>query len=160
MAGAGGKEIGRREMKRSILFCLTVIVMLGPVRSGAEPRFFSRDGAAIGGYDTVAYFLSGQALPGRDDIAVMWKGAVWRFASRKNRETFEANPRAYAPRYGGYCAYGMAQGHVRPTDPTAWRIVEGRLYLTHSHRVKALWEADIEGHLARAEANWPRIRAR
>lgn len=35
---------------------------------------------------------------------------------------FEANPEAYAPQYGGYCAYAVSKGDTATTDPEAWTI--------------------------------------
>jgi hypothetical protein len=29
------------------------------------------------------------------------------------------NPDKYVPQYGGYCAYGLSEGHKAPTDPDA-----------------------------------------
>jgi hypothetical protein len=36
---------------------------------------------AIRGYDSVAYFTDGKALPGSDAITYKWIGATWPFAS-------------------------------------------------------------------------------
>lgn len=125
----------------------------------AQPALFHTDGgAAIGGYDPVSYFDAGGPQPGLADISVMWKGAVWHFANQANRETFEADPRAYAPRFGGYCAYGVAMGYKAGTDPMAWRIVDDRLYLIHSQAIEQLWALDVTGNIGLAEANWPGIR--
>lgn len=132
-----------------------ILLLAGAVRAGDRALFYARNGVAISGYDTVAYFVSGAAVPGRPDIAVMWRGAVWRFATRRNREVFEANPRAYAPQYGGYCAYGVAQGHAMGSDPLAWHIVDGKLYLIHNPDLLKAWLADPVGFIARSEANWP-----
>jgi hypothetical protein len=45
----------------------------------------------------------------------------------------------YAPQYGGYCAYGMSEGHKAPTDPDAWTNVDGKLYLNYSMDVRTKW---------------------
>lgn len=119
--------------------------------------YYSDGGAAIDGYDTVAYFTAGEAVPGRPGIEVEWKGAVWRFASKTNRDRFEMNPRAYAPQYGGYCAYAVSRGHVADPDPQAWKIVDGKLYLTHSPGVFAMWSSDIVGNIALGETQWPAV---
>ena len=119
--------------------------------------FYAESGAAMSGYDVVSYFTSGGPELGQPEIAVMWKGAAWHFASHANREAFEANPRAYAPQFGGYCAYAIAQGHIVSTDPTAWRVVDGKLYLTHSKQIEQMWLRDVPGFIARAEGNWPAV---
>ena len=112
------------------------------VKNGIFDKFNQPFGIAIHGYDAVAYFRAGRPERGRDDYAIIWKGAVWRFASAENLRRFEANPRAYAPQFGGYCAYSVSKGHVSTGDPAAWEIVEGRLYLTNSPNVHRLWARD------------------
>ncbi|MEY8838928.1 YHS domain-containing (seleno)protein, partial [Cribrihabitans sp. XS_ASV171] len=84
-------------------------------------------------------------------------GVEWHFTSSANRETFEANPRAYAPQFGGYCAYAVANGYTAATDPHAWHIVDGKLYLTHSARADVLWQQDMAGNIARARSHWPGV---
>jgi hypothetical protein len=88
---------------------------------------------------------------------VTWQGAAWRFASAENRERFEADPVAYAPQYGGWCAWAVAEGYTASTVPEAWKIVDGRLYLNYSRGVQRRWERDIPGNIARADANWPGV---
>jgi len=140
---------------RLILPVLALFLMLTPTARADMPVFFSSKGAAIGGYDTVAYFPTGRAQRGRADFAVMWKGALWLFANRKNLEIFEANPRAYAPQYGGYCAYAMSKGRAAGADPEAWRIVEGKLYLIHDKSYMGVWQENQAQYIVLGDANWP-----
>lgn len=119
--------------------------------------FYTGGNSAINGFDTVAYFTLGEPVEGRAENAVMWKGAIWKFASPDNREAFEADPRAYAPQYGGYCAYGVSRGYRDKTEPDAWHIVDGKLYLVRTPYVRALWMRDLTGHIAKANANWPGV---
>ena len=86
-----------------------------------------------------------------------YDGAVWRFASAENREAFAANPVQYAPQYGGYCAWAVSQGYTASTDPEAWRIVDGKLYLNYSRSVQQKWEQDIPGNITAGDANWPKV---
>lgn len=131
----------------------------GPLRADA-PMVYARRGVAIGGYDPVAYFTESRPVKGRSAHKVMWKGAVWYFASAGNREIFETDPRRYAPQFGGYCAYAVSNGYTAKTDPEAWRIHEGRLYLNYSKAVRQLWLSDVPGHIRRANANWPGVLAK
>ncbi|MCE8547018.1 YHS domain protein [Ruegeria pomeroyi] len=134
----------------------TLILTAPPLWAEASV-FYTENGAAIRGYDTVAYFTEGAPVPGAPTIAVMWKGAVWHFASQENRAAFEANPRAFAPQFGGYCAYAVSRGYTSDTDPTAWQIVDGELYLIHSAEVARLWVEDVAGNIAGARKNWPAV---
>lgn len=123
----------------------------------SEPPFFSDMGLAIRGADPVAFFTEGAPVIGSADHALMWEGTMWHFASAENMETFEMNPTLYAPQYGGYCAFAMARGYIASTVPEAWSIVDGRLYLNYSVRVRDRWSRDIPGNIAAADANWPGI---
>ena len=68
-----------------------------------------------------------------------------------------AAPEKFAPRYGGYCAYGVANGYAVSVDPAAWSIVDGKLYLNYSLSVRESWNKDIPGFIRKAEGNWPRV---
>jgi YHS domain-containing protein len=142
-------------MPHHLFHALTLVLALVLPASADSPAFFARNGAAIDGYDTVAYFTAGQAVKGRQGIAVEWKGATWRFATQANREAFEADPRAYAPQYGGYCAYAVSRGHVAPTDPLAWKIVDGKLYLAYNPGVIGAWTQDLAVNLRLGDTYWP-----
>ena len=112
---------------------------------------------AVGGYDPVAYFTEHKPVMGQGDILYAWKGVTWRFTSEKNRDAFAANPEKYAPQYGGYCAYAVAQGGTAKGDPQAWTVVGGKLYLNLSPAVQKLWEKDIPGYIKAADKNWPGV---
>ena len=84
-----------------------------------------------------------------------WNGADWRFSTEENMAAFKTSPEKYAPQYGGYCAYGVSQGHAVPIDPEAWRIVDGKLYLNYSKDVQKMWQKDTTGYIQKAEQNWP-----
>ena len=112
---------------------------------------------AVGGYDPVAYFTEGRSVEGKSDITWTWKGATWRFASEKNRDAFKAKPEAYAPQYGGHCAWAVSSGYTAKGDPKHWKIVNGKLYLNYNAKVQRDWERDVPGHVAKADKNWPAV---
>lgn len=112
---------------------------------------------AVSGYDPVAYFTQGQPMRGKRDFTATHRGATYRFASAANRDSFVANPDRYAPQYGGYCAWAVSQGYTASADPEVWRIVNGKLYLNYNAEVGRDWAKDIPGHIARADANWPKV---
>lgn len=119
-----------------------------------EP-IFAENGVAIRGTDPVAYFQVGQPLLGSQQFTHNWMGVNWWFSSAENRDLFAASPEQYAPQYGGFCAFAVANGYTAPIVPEAWSIVEGKLYLNFSLRVRDRWERDIPGNIARANENWP-----
>jgi YHS domain-containing protein len=115
------------------------------------------DRLAAGGYDVTAYFLQGRPVPGNKAHQLQYKGATWQFASAENLAKFQADPAAFAPQFGGYCAWAVSQGYIAPGDPEQWKIVDGRLYLNFNARAKELWEADQAAAIARGNSNWPTV---
>lgn len=118
---------------------------------------YANDGIAVDGSDVVAYFMQSALLQGSVEFSYDWNGATWYFANANNRDTFATNPAAYAPQYGGYCAWAVSEGYVAPTVPEAWRIVDGKLYLNFSRRIQRRWERDIPARISAANANWPAV---
>ena len=85
------------------------------------------------------------------------EGAKWQFSSAANRDLFAADPGKYAPQYGGYCAFGVSEGHKAKVDPSVWKIVDGKLYLNYDAGVGNEWRKDIPGRIAKADKNWPKV---
>ena len=131
----------------------------GGQERGAPVNTLAGNRIAIHGYDPVAYFVEGAPRKGRADLAAEHSGAVWRFASEENRQLFTADPERYVPAFGGYCAYGVAQGYLVKIDPEAWAIVAGRLYLNYDRTVRQTWLKDVPGYTKAAAANWPKLAA-
>ncbi|PWT92931.1 MAG: hypothetical protein C5B54_02725 [Acidobacteria bacterium] len=123
----------------------------------ANPIFQDDHGLAIHGYDAVAYFSLKKPVQGKNEFQYKWMGATWMFASAENRDAFIKDPNQYAPQYGGYCAYGMSHGYAVTTEPDAWRVVDGKLYLNHDLDVQKKWNEDIPGFIKLADDNWPKI---
>ena len=96
-------------------------------------------------------------MKGSLEFQQQWTGATWLFADAGNRDLFAADPNKYAPRYGGYCAYAVSEGHTANIDPEAWRIVDGKLYLNYSKGVQKKWERDRESRIQTADKNWPTL---
>lgn len=133
-------------------------LLFGAAGSATAQQVFVDKGAAIKGYDPVAYFLEGKPVAGSPQFTHPWNGAEWRFASAANRDKFAAEPEKFAPQYGGFCAYGLSQGYKVKIEPDAWRIVDGKLYLNYDQSVQQTWVKDIPGYVAKADANWPKLR--
>ncbi len=134
----------------------TFAAMAGPALA-IEP-VFQDGGAAIRGYDPVAYFTEGKPIEGSSDHSVEYNGARWHFASAANRQLFAADPAKYAPQYGGYCAWAVANNYTASIDPHAWTIKDGKLYLNFSKFVRARWAIDKSGNIAKGDVNWPVLR--
>ncbi|MGJ8622463.1 MAG: YHS domain-containing (seleno)protein [Yoonia sp.] len=131
--------------------------LFAPRAMAATPPIYAEGGIAVDGSDVVAYFDGNGPVMGDPAFAADYMGATWHFASAANRDAFAADPAAYAPQYGGYCAYAVSQGYTASTAPEAWSIVDNKLYLNYSTGVRRRWERDIAGHIAAADANWPLV---
>ncbi len=123
-----------------------------------KAEIFQKDGAAIRGYDAVAFFSEGKPVKGDEKYSYEWKDARWLFSSQFNLDQFKQSPEKYAPQYGGYCAYGMADGHKAPTETETWTIIDHKLYFNYNKKVKELWSMDTRGMIEKADLNWPRLR--
>ncbi len=137
-------------MRKLLIICMLLLANV----VCAEPAIFSNNDGAIRGYDPVAYFNQAQPVKGQRDITFEYQGATWYFANTANRDLFVGDPEKYSPQYGGYCAYGLSKDYLVPTDPQAWEIHQGKLYLNHSVPVLQTWRKDIPGYLTKSEANW------
>jgi YHS domain-containing protein len=132
----------------------------------AAPAAMARDDAiftsrlnnlAVSGYDTISYFEGDKPQKGSAEFTTEYMGATWRFVSEDHLQTFLDNPEKYAPQYGGYCAWAAAAGHTAKGDPKQWSLVEGKLYLNYSARIKKRWEKDMSELIHDADANWPDV---
>jgi len=123
-----------------------------------KSSIFNPAEGAIHGYDPVSYFKESKPVKGDKKYSLTWNSATWYFSSQENLDAFKANPGIYAPQYGGYCAYGMADGHKAPTDPQAWSIVNNKLYLNYSKDVQKEWKKKQPEYIKTADQNWPKLK--
>ena len=132
--------------------------------SGTQSDWYAGAGGyACDGADVVAYHgleSSARGISGSDEFTTEWSGAKWRFVSSENRDEFLRNPNAYAPQYGGYCAWAMARGAKAHGDVDAWMLLDGKLYMNYSARVRRWWQADMPKFIAQADEQWPALRAK
>lgn len=117
----------------------------------------SNTGLAMQGFDPVAYFNVGEPTKGDYRITAVYNDATYWFSSEENKATFEGNPEAYAPAYGGFCAFGTAMGFKFDGDPNYWKIVDDKLYLNLSETIQTRWQEDIPGFIVSADTNWDDI---
>jgi len=148
-----------RSITRLLVAAAAVVgLQAAPVQAREAPVYTGTfSNAAVSGYDTVAYFVERKPVKGDRRFVHSWQGAEWRFASAENRDRFAAAPERYAPQFGGYCAWAVAQGYTASGDPRFWTIVDDRLYLNYDADVQRKWEQDIPGFIARGRQNWPSV---
>ncbi len=125
--------------------------------AAGQQDIYTTPAGAIEGYDPVAYFTEGEAVRGDEQFQFEWSGATWYFASEGNRSLFREDPEKYAPQYGGYCAYAMADGKKVKVDPEAWTIADGKLYLNYSRRIQDKWQGDRDAYISQANQHWSKM---
>ncbi|MEO6452909.1 MAG: YHS domain-containing (seleno)protein [Ginsengibacter sp.] len=143
---------------KGIIFLLNVLLVTTTPLFAQKAEIFSTSDRAIHGYDAVEYFKQNKAVKGSAENVYSWRDAKWHFSTKENLESFKASPEKYAPQYGGYCAYGLSEGHKAPTDPNAFTIVNGKLYLNYDLNVRKNWSENKEERIFTADKNWPNVK--
>jgi YHS domain-containing protein len=149
-------------MRPILAMLVAAFAWLASPAQAAEPAvntlknslYGGRTDTAINGYDTVAYFTDRKPVKGSDAFVHEWMGAKWKFASQAHLDLFKADPEKYAPQYGGYCAYGVAQDHLVKVEPDQFTIRDGKLYLNYDADIQAKWLKDPAGYIKAADAKF------
>ncbi|HJS52885.1 MAG TPA: YHS domain-containing (seleno)protein [Chitinophagaceae bacterium] len=135
-----------------LMALLVMIVVSCTQKQSAE--IYTSSSQAIHGYDPVSYFTAANPMKGSEEFSYEWKDAKWLFSSQQNLDSFAANPEKYAPQYGGWCAFGCSNERKATTDPNAWTIVDGKLYLNHNAEVREKWLKEQKQRIELADKNW------
>jgi YHS domain-containing protein len=141
-------------MKRTLIFTAFIFCTFLQVNA----QIFATAGKAINGYDPVAFFKSSKAVKGADSLSYQWKGVIWLFSDKENMNAFKESPEKYIPQYGGYCAYGTADGHQSPSQIDTWTIVDDKLYFNYNSKVKEMWAKDQKALIMKADSNWLKLK--
>jgi YHS domain-containing protein len=145
---------------------ITATMFIGAV-SAASPAFaideynvsagttLAGEPVALRGNDTVVLALGLDVTDGHAKFTHVHDGVAYYFASEETKDAFAANPAAYLPQYGGYCAFGVAIGKKLDASPRFADIVDGKLYVFLNAVAFGKYQEDKAGTLAKAETNWP-----
>lgn len=147
----------KRRTVLGLLAAMPATVLISRPALAMTPEIYARRGVAVRGTDVVAYFTQGKPVRGSSNFSTTWKGAEWRFSNAEHLADFEADPEAYAPQYGGWCAWAVSRNYTAATIPEAWTIYEGKLYLNATLPTRRTWEQEIPGNIRRGDANWPDV---
>jgi YHS domain-containing protein len=145
----------RSPLPLFILFILSSFSVTAFATDPVNETFFG--GVAIHGYDPVAYFTEKKPVKGSRDFSYEWNDAKWFFSSQEHLDLFQKDPEKYAPQFGGYCAWAVAQGSTADIDPDSWTIVDGKLYLNYNEEIQKKWSADQGTLIQKGEEEWPKI---
>lgn len=124
----------------NLLFLLLAVVLVK-----AQPPVPGPEEPVMGGYDLVEYHnLEPQqdGVPGSIEFSHKHRnGYTYYFKNFANRQAFISDPDKYLPKYGGFCAWGMAWEYADEGWPWAtdhmgppcgprdgWAILDGKLY--------------------------------
>ena len=136
--------------RRTVLVAGGMALLAGPL---ARAQNAAAPALALKGYDVVAYFSGSKAQPGAVDHQVDFDGMRYRFSSAQNKTAFNTDPDRYLPQFGGYCAMGISKGKRFESDPTLWKVIDGKLYVFSSPAASDAAGKDPE-ILARARQQW------
>ncbi len=148
----------KKAIPAALALALSGLVLAAPAHADKAPIYtgtFSSE--AVQGHDPVAYFTEGKPVKGKDDFTTEYMGATFKFASAENLSAFKADPEKYAPQYGGYCAWAVAEGKTAKGDADHWSIVDGKLYLNYNKKIQDRWEQDRAAFIVTADTNWPEV---
>ena len=139
-----------------VLLAVAALTIAGTALAGGKVPAINTDskGVALHGYDVVSYF-DNDPVAGSYAYSYNYRETTWRFSTADNRKRFARDPQKYLPQFGGYCAKAVSENDTADIDPLAYRIVRGKLYLNYDAKIQKLWERDMTGRIAKAEANWP-----
>ena len=110
------------------------------------------------GHDPVAYFTMGKAVRGDPKLKVALPERTYYFVNAEHKRLFEADPAKYEPQYGGFCSNGAPFGMKLGSDPTEWRIHEGRLFIFGDIVGHSKWALDPAFNVTHADRLWPEFK--
>lgn len=147
-------------MKTTLFSLVAMLSLAGTALADQTPDhkvlvLKNKDGAAILGYDAVAYFTDNKPTKGSPKFESEYEGAKYYFASADHKALFDANPAKYAPAYGGYCGYAASIDRLSPISPEWFQIEGDRLILQHNKKAFDLFNKDLKDNLEKADQNWP-----
>jgi YHS domain-containing protein len=118
-------------------------------------------GVILKGCDVVAFFRQGKPVKGNPAIDSTYQGATYFFVSSADKADFDKDPAKYAPQYGGFCSYGVANGVLVDTDgPDAFAVYKDKLYLCGNEGALKAFKSDISSNIEKADTNWRQLTAR
>lgn len=107
------------------------------------------------GFDPVSYVIDGQPSRGSPQFVADLPGRSYYFASAEHLARFKEQPARYEPQYGGFCASGAAYAIKLGSDPSAWQVRDGRLFVFGDVLGKTAWQVDPAWNVAHADHLWP-----
>ena len=149
---------------------LATVVILGLVAStstafAADEYNTSNGLTAVGkplgmhGIDPVAFVNLGNRIAGSARHTATHDGVAYYFSSAQAMKAFKANPSRFLPQNGGFCTFGVSVGKKFDGDPKYAAVINNKLYLFLNEEIFRMFQKDEAGTIAKAAANWKKIRS-
>ncbi len=108
---------------------------------------------AIGGYCPVSYRLKSAPTRGKSAFSSTFNGQLYYFLDSGMKRRFDADPKQFAPQFGGLCATALGGSYLKrkASDPIVFEIRADKLYLFSSERAKSVFVKNPAYFIARAE---------
>ena len=147
------------------LFAVFLLLSWAHVSVAAPRANVNSAGVLLDGFDAVSYFQGAHPKKGDPKFAVKQGDTTYWFSSAENKQLFIKDPSKYAPQFGGWCAYAVANSKEKvEVDPDSFVIQDGRLLLFYN----GLWadtrkkwlttkDKDAKTFLNDADTNWPLV---
>ncbi|MEM8976263.1 MAG: YHS domain-containing (seleno)protein [Pseudomonadota bacterium] len=140
-------------------------VAITPAAFAADEYNTSNGLTAVGkplgmhGIDPVAFVNLGNRIAGSARQTATHDGVAYYFASAQSMKTFKANPARYLPQNGGFCTFGVSVGKKFDGDPKYAAVINDKLYVFLNEEIFRMFQKDQTGTIAKAAANWKKIRS-
>lgn len=151
-------------MKSSIFTtALAVSIAIAGVAFAADEYNVSNgltlNGQPLGfhGVDVVEMSTDSRLINGAAAHAASHDGVEYYFATADAKATFESDPEAYLPQFGGFCALGIAVNKKLDGNPRFADVRDGKLYVFVNQTIYNKYKEDPVGTIATAEENWKTI---
>lgn len=111
------------------------------------------------GVDPVSMFAGKAPQIGDAVHTTAHDGVDYYFATAEAKVTFDLDPGAYLPQFGGFCAFGVYVGKKLDGDVRYADIVDGKLYLFVNVAIFEKYLANKDEVLTGAHAKWPGLKS-
>ncbi len=109
------------------------------------------------GVDPVSMFESEAPRIGNAVYTSENDGVDYYFTTEEAQQLFDADPAAYLPQFGGFCAFGVYVGKKLDGDVRFADIVDGKLYLFVNAAIFEKYKANSAEVIDVAHQKWPGI---
>lgn len=151
-------------MKPSLFFSALSVSLVMASAAFAADEYNVANGLTLNGYplgmhgvDPVSMFEGTAPTQGDAGHTSTYDGVDYYFASAEAKQAFDADPDAYLPQFGGFCAFGVYVGKKLDGDVRYADLVEGKLYLFVNAAILQKYREDPEAVIAGAREKWPSI---